>query len=151
MDRSDYCSTSEASQMMMCSSFHVRTLIRQKKLPCYRVGNRAYIPRTAIQDYINKQVSAEKTQEKVQTENVDIDLRLTGSNIRNFRRKHKLSAADIADYLHLCSPRAVYRWERGECLPSVDNLVLLAHLYSVPIDALVVLADIGRQEEKATN
>ncbi len=53
MERTDYCSPPEAAKLMMCSALHIRELIRKQKLPYYQVGNRKYIPREAIQRYVD--------------------------------------------------------------------------------------------------
>lgn len=55
MDRSEFYTTTEAATVMMCTSNHVRQLVYDGKLPAYYVGKRAYIPRTAIYQYIQSQ------------------------------------------------------------------------------------------------
>ena len=54
MDRADYCSPPEAAKIMMCSAMHVRELMNDQQLPCYKVGNRRYIPRSAVKNYVEK-------------------------------------------------------------------------------------------------
>lgn len=53
MERSEYLTPPEAAVIMMCSALHVRSLIKQRKLPVYFVGRRAYIPRNAVYEYIS--------------------------------------------------------------------------------------------------
>ena len=36
------------------------------------------------------------------------------------------------------SCQAIYRWQRGDALPSIDNLVILADLFGVQIDDIIV-------------
>lgn len=33
----------------------------------------------------------------------------------------------------------LYKWERGQALPSLDNIVILAKLYEVTLDDLLVI------------
>ena len=37
------------------------------------------------------------------------------------------------------TPQAIYKWQRGTALPSVDNLVLLSAVFGVPVDEILVL------------
>ena len=42
------------------------------------------------------------------------------------------------------TPQALYKWERGLCLPTLDNLVILAELFNVSIeDILAIKKDDG--------
>ncbi len=54
MKRSDYYTPPEAAEAMMCSALHVRQLILTGKLPAYSVGNRRYIPKTAVEEMIKQ-------------------------------------------------------------------------------------------------
>ena len=36
------------------------------------------------------------------------------------------------------TPQAIYKWQHGESLPTVDNLVALSAIFSVPIDAILI-------------
>ena len=70
-----------------------------------------------------------------------IDLPATGRNIERLRRKVGLTVRDIQTYFGFEYPQAVYKWQHGECLPSVDNLLALARLLQVPMEDLLVYED----------
>lgn len=36
------------------------------------------------------------------------------------------------------TPQAIYKWQHGESLPTVDNLVALSAIFAVPIDAILI-------------
>lgn len=36
------------------------------------------------------------------------------------------------------TPQAIYKWQHGASLPTVDNLVALSIIFDVPIDAILV-------------
>lgn len=55
MNREDYFTPEEASEVMMCSSAHIRNLVRNRVLPVYRVGRRLFIPKEAVLEYIASQ------------------------------------------------------------------------------------------------
>ena len=67
-----------------------------------------------------------------------IDLEATGQNIRRLRQARGLSVGDIQAYLGFSGPQAIYKWQRGLTLPSVDNLVALSVLLEVPMDAIII-------------
>ena len=54
-----------------------------------------------------------------------IDLAATGKRIRQLRKERDLRVEDISEYMGFESVQAVYKWQRGESLPTVDNLYAL--------------------------
>ena len=68
-----------------------------------------------------------------------ISLEQTGKNIVRLRRAAGLSVRDLQDYFGFEYPQAIYKWQHGECLPTVDNLLALARLLRVSIEDLLVL------------
>ncbi|MBQ7848589.1 MAG: helix-turn-helix transcriptional regulator [Clostridia bacterium] len=70
-----------------------------------------------------------------------IDLRRTGRNIEQLRRESGLSVRQVQEYFGFEYPQAVYKWQHGESLPSVDNLLALAHLLGVRMEELLIYED----------
>ncbi|NLB90761.1 MAG: helix-turn-helix transcriptional regulator [Clostridiales bacterium] len=52
------------------------------------------------------------------------------------RKRHSLSQEEVAEVLGI-SRQAVSKWERGESSPDTENLIGLANLYQLTIDALL--------------
>ena len=52
------------------------------------------------------------------------------------RRAKGLSQEKLADEMNV-SRQAVSKWESGNVMPSLDNLIYLSKLYGVPIDSLI--------------
>lgn len=67
-----------------------------------------------------------------------IDLVATGKNIKRIREASGISVRDIQDILGFTNPQAIYKWQKGECLPTIDNLVILASVLGVTIDEILV-------------
>ena len=67
-----------------------------------------------------------------------IDLALTGANIVNLRKAAGLSVHDLQIVFGFNSPQAIYKWQNGTALPTVDNLIVLAALLHVRIDDILV-------------
>ena len=67
-----------------------------------------------------------------------IDPARTGMNILSLRRRAGLSVRDLQRIFGFSSPQAIYKWQKGEALPTVDNLVILADALRVRIDDILV-------------
>ena len=68
-----------------------------------------------------------------------IDMAATGANIRALMKSKGLKVADIQNGCGFNTPQAIFKWMRGDTLPSIDNMVILAHLLDVTIDQILVI------------
>ena len=69
-----------------------------------------------------------------------IDPVATGANIVRLRIQRGLSVRDLQAYFGFEEPQAIYKWQKGKSLPSVDNLYALGALLEVPMDEILVSA-----------
>ena len=67
-----------------------------------------------------------------------VDLAETGQNIERLRKEAGLSVKDLQIRMGLGSLQSICRWQRGEALPTVDNLVLLAEIFGVEVDEIII-------------
>ena len=67
-----------------------------------------------------------------------IDLVKTGNNIKRISKESGFSADMIRDLLGVSDKSNVYKWFRGEVLPTVDNLLAMSILFGVTINELIV-------------
>ena len=58
--------------------------------------------------------------------------------LKNLRIEHGLSQEKLAEQL-MVSRQAVSKWEKGEALPDMENMIALAKLYNISLDELVGL------------
>ena len=72
-----------------------------------------------------------------------IDMVRTGQNINRLRKIAGVSVKDLQDVFGFNSPQAIYKWQHGTTLPTIDNMVVLARVLGVRIDDILVLADTG--------
>ena len=63
---------------------------------------------------------------------------LTGKKLKTIRKEKKITVAVVCEYMGGISEQAVYKWERGASLPTLDNLLALSHLYHVKMEELLV-------------
>ncbi|MBR2702081.1 MAG: helix-turn-helix transcriptional regulator [Erysipelotrichaceae bacterium] len=68
-----------------------------------------------------------------------IDMVNTGINITKLRKANNLSVKEVQEVLGFNSPQALYKWERGDCLPTLDNLVILAELFQVTLNEILII------------
>lgn len=71
-----------------------------------------------------------------------IDMVKTGQNIRNLREQAGLSVKDLQDVFGFATPQAIYKWQHGTAMPTIDNLVVLAAVFEVRIDEILVLGNV---------
>ena len=67
-----------------------------------------------------------------------IDMVATGKNITRLRKGSGLSVRDLAEIFGFTTPQAVYKWQHGTAIPTIDNLVVLAAVFGVTMDEIVV-------------
>lgn len=68
-----------------------------------------------------------------------IDMKATGNNIKALREENKYTVKDLQKELGLATTYAVYKWQNGETMPTLDNMVILAKLFGTTIDEMLVL------------
>lgn len=75
-----------------------------------------------------------------------IDMVATGINIMRLREAAGLTVKDLQDIFGFATPQAIYKWQHGTALPTIDNLVVLAAVLGVPMDEIIVIdADVKAQ------
>ena len=72
-----------------------------------------------------------------------IDMTATGINITRLRVNAGLTVKDLQDIFGFSTPQAIYKWQRGTALPTVDNLVVLAAVFDVKIDDILIFQGCG--------
>ena len=70
-----------------------------------------------------------------------IDMTATGCNITRMRKNAGLTVKDLQTIFGFSTPQAIYKWQRGTAMPTVDNLVVLAAVFGVTIDDIIVRED----------
>ena len=70
-----------------------------------------------------------------------IDMTATGMNISRLRKNAGLSVRDLQDIFGFSTPQAIYKWQRGLAMPTLDNIVVLAAVFGVALDDIIVYQD----------
>lgn len=76
-----------------------------------------------------------------------IDVAATAANIKACRIRAGYSVREIQNIFNFSSPEAVYAWEKGKYLPTIDNMIIIASVYGVKIDELIVTSTVEVEVE----
>ena len=71
-----------------------------------------------------------------------INMIKTGKRILELRKKAGLSVRELQEIFGFATPQAIYKWQQGVTLPAIDNLVVLATLFDVKVDDILVTDEV---------
>lgn len=63
----------------------------------------------------------------------------TGRNIVKLREKTGLSVRALQEIFGFATPNAIYKWQKGLAMPTVDNLIILAAIFGVSVDDIIAV------------
>ena len=62
----------------------------------------------------------------------------TGQNINRMRIEAGMSVRDMQQVFGFATPQAIYKWIHGTAMPTIDNMVILAAMFDVTVDEILV-------------
>ena len=68
-----------------------------------------------------------------------IDLVATGKNIIKLREESGLSVRDLQNIFGFATPQAIYKWQHGTALPTIDNLIVLSAVFKVSMEEIIIV------------
>ena len=68
-----------------------------------------------------------------------VDMKHTGQNIASLRVKRVISVREMQHMFGFTTPQPIYKWQRGETLPSLENLAVLACILDVAMDDILAV------------
>lgn len=68
-----------------------------------------------------------------------INMVKTGQNIAALREAAGLSVKDLQNIFGFATPQAIYKWQHGTAMPTIDNLVVLAAVFQVQMEDILAL------------
>lgn len=69
-----------------------------------------------------------------------INMQATGQRIREIRKARNFTLEELSEFLGI-SPQAISKWQRGDALPSIDNLMVLCDIFQTHVEDLIVRGD----------
>ena len=76
-----------------------------------------------------------------------IDMKETGRNMKEMLKERHIKVSEVSRYMGFQEPQAVYKWLRGDSLPTVDNLLRLSKLLNVPMQEIIKSYEIKDGQE----
>ena len=70
-----------------------------------------------------------------------INMTATGKNIMRLRENAGMTVKDLQNIFGFSTPQAIYKWQRGTAMPTLDNMVVLAAVFGVSIDEILVFEE----------
>ena len=70
-----------------------------------------------------------------------INMTATGMNIARLRKNAGMTVRDLQAVFGFANPKAIYKWQRGEAMPTLDNMIVLAAVFNVTVDEILVLEE----------
>ena len=70
-----------------------------------------------------------------------INVKATGARIKALRQARGLTIRQVSEFMGFTTDQAVCKWQRGDCLPTVDNLFALSELYETTMEDILVRND----------
>ncbi len=67
-----------------------------------------------------------------------INMTATGSNINRMRIEAGLSVRQLQDVFGFTTPQAIYKWQHGTAMPTLDNLIILCEVFHVHMDDIII-------------
>ena len=67
-----------------------------------------------------------------------IDMISTGKNIKSIMKTKGIKVADIQTIFGFNNPQAIYKWMRGDAMPTIDNFIVLADMFGMTIDSILI-------------
>lgn len=71
-----------------------------------------------------------------------IDMVATGQNIARLRETRGMTVRELQVIFGFATPQAIYKWQHGTALPTVDNLLVLAAVFGVHIEEILAVRQI---------
>ena len=70
---------------------------------------------------------------------ISIDVPSTASNLKTLMDKNNITVRQLQGELGFNNPNSIYKWLRGEQLPSIDNLFIISSVLKCTIEDIVII------------
>ncbi len=70
---------------------------------------------------------------------ITVDPHETGRNIKRLMDEKNMTVKELCSIMGFSCVQSIYNWFHGKTLPSLDNLVILAHALGVTMDDIIIV------------
>lgn len=75
-----------------------------------------------------------------------LDMMKTGQNLKQAIQDSGYTVRELQEILHFECPQSIYRWMKGESLPSLDNLYILCKLLGIAMEDILVAREANQEK-----
>lgn len=68
-----------------------------------------------------------------------INMVATGEHIRKLREDNGFTVKDLQKVFGLEQPQAIYKWQKGMCLPDMEKMIVLSNMFHTTINEILVV------------
>ncbi|MBO6047225.1 MAG: helix-turn-helix transcriptional regulator [Erysipelotrichaceae bacterium] len=68
-----------------------------------------------------------------------INMELTGQRINELRMANGMTVRDLQAVFGFSTPQAIYKWQRGVSMPTIDNLIVLCAIWDTQVEDILVI------------
>ena len=79
------------------------------------------------------------TRESVRRIDLSVNMEKTGANIKRLMKEHGYAIKDIMVITGISTPQAIYKWLRGDSIPSTEVQLILCKAMNLEITDLLVI------------
>ena len=55
------------------------------------------------------------------------------------REESGLSVRNLQEIFGFATPQAIYKWQHGTAMPTIDNLIVLSAVFQVSMDEIIIV------------
>ena len=70
-----------------------------------------------------------------------IDPVATGKRIEQLRKENGMSVKQLQKVFGFTSPQSIYKWQWGQTLPDIANLLVLARIWNVAVEDIICVEE----------
>ena len=70
---------------------------------------------------------------------ITVNMPATGANIKNMMKASNIKVKDVQAVCGFGTPQAIFKWMRGDCMPTIDNMIIIADMFDCKVDDIVVV------------
>ncbi len=63
----------------------------------------------------------------------------TGANIKNMMKARNIKVKDVQAECGFGTPQAIFKWMRGDTMPTIDNMLIIANMFNCTMDDIVIV------------
>lgn len=71
-----------------------------------------------------------------------LNMKAIGCNIKRLRKENGYTVRYLQSIFRFNEPQSIYKWQRGDCLPTVENLLVLSRLFNIPMEGILVYDEV---------